>query len=148
LAPPRAEHQASRAPEPEGLERPARPQPLAIGVGALVAFLVLRLLSTILTATGLGEQFFLLPLAQFIALYTGGFAAGRMAPQAGFVNGVAVAILFIVVWAVLNAVYEAQLVQQAGAEALPKMNMGGIVIGDLLNLIPAAFGGWLADRRK
>ncbi|HEU5315922.1 MAG TPA: TIGR04086 family membrane protein [Chloroflexota bacterium] len=117
-------------------------------MGALVAFLVLRLLSTLLSATGLGEQYFLLPLAQFIALYSGGFTAGRLAPRSGFINGVSVAILFIVVWAALNAVYEAQLVQAAGPAALPKMNMGGIVIGDLLNLIPAAFGGWLADRRR
>lgn len=145
LEPPQA---APQAPEPAGLDRPARPRPLAVGVGALVAFLVLRLLALVLGATGLAEQFYLLPLAQFIALYTGGFAAGRLAPQAGFISGASVAILFIVVWAILNAFFEAQLVQEAGPAALPKMNMGGIVIGDLLNLIPAAFGGWFADRRR
>ena len=26
--------------------------------------------------------------------------------------------------------------------------LGGIIIGDLLNLVPAAFGGWLAEKRK
>ena len=117
-------------------------------MGALTAFLVLRALSLALGATGLADQFYLLPLVQFIALYTGGFAAGRVAPSAGFINGVAVAVLFIIVWAVLNAVNEARLVQEAGPAALPKMNMGGIVIGDLLNLVPAAFGGWFAERRK
>ena len=130
----------------------ARPQirlhPLAIAVGALVAFLSLRLLALVLTASGVGGEFYLLPLAQFVALYAGGFTAGKVAPTAGFMNGVAVAIVFIVVWAILNAVSEANLVREAGPLALPKMNLGGVVIGDLLNLIPAAFGGWLAEKKR
>ena len=125
-----------------------RLQLLPIAVGTLVAFLLLRLLSTALEATGLGQQMFLLPLVQFVALYSGGFSAGRVANGSGFINGVAVAVVYIVVWAILNAVNEARLVQEAGPAALPRMNMGGIIIGDLLNLIPAAFGGWLAEKRK
>jgi putative membrane protein (TIGR04086 family) len=123
-------------------------QLLPIAVGTLVAFLLLRLLSTALEASGLSQQMFLLPLVQFVALYSGGFAAGRVANGSGFMNGVAVAVVYIVVWAILNAVNEARLVQEAGPAALPRMNMGGIIIGDLLNLIPAAFGGWLAEKRK
>ena len=121
---------------------------LPIAVGTLVALLLLRLLSTALEASGIGQQFFLLPLVQFVSLYTGGFAAGRLANGSGFMNGVAVAVVYIVVWAILNAVNEARLVQEAGPAALPRMNMGGIIIGDLLNLVPAAFGGWFAEKRK
>ncbi len=143
----------STDPVPSAAEAsPERPEiklhPLAIAVGGIVAFLLLRLLALALSASGLGGQLYLLPLVQFIALYSGGFAAGKIAPSSGFMNGVAVAVLYIVVWAILNAVNEAQLVQEAGPLALPKMNMGGIVIGDLLNLIPAAFGGWLAHRGR
>jgi putative membrane protein (TIGR04086 family) len=135
--------------EPETESRlQIRLQLLPIAVGTLVAFLVLRLASLALESTGLGQQVFVLPLAQFIALYSGGFAAGRIAHGSGFMNGVAVAVVFIVIWAILNAFYEARLVQEAGPAALPRMNMGGIIIGDLLNLIPAAFGGWLAEKRK
>ena len=125
-----------------------RLQLLPIAVGTLVAFLVVRLLSLGLESTGLTDEFFLLPLVQFVALYSGGFAAGRVANGSGFMNGVAVAVVFIVVWAILNALHEARLVQEVGPAALPRMNMGGIIIGDLLNLIPAAFGGWLAEKRK
>lgn len=125
-----------------------RLQLLPIAVGTLVAFLLLRLLSLGLESTGIGDQFFALPLVQFVSLYVGGFAAGRVARGSGFMNGVAVAVVFIVVWAGLNAFYEARLVQEAGPAALPRMNMGGIIIGDLLNLIPAAFGGWLAEKRQ
>ena len=125
-----------------------RLQLLPIAVGTLVSFLLIRLLSTALEATGLSQQLFLLPLVQFVALYSGGFSAGRVARGSGFINGVAVAVVYIVVWAILNAVNEARLVEEAGPAALPRMNMGGIIIGDLLNLIPAAFGGWLAEKRK
>jgi putative membrane protein (TIGR04086 family) len=134
-------------PEPESRLQ-IRLQLLPIAVGTLVAFLALRLASVALEASGLGQQFFVLPLAQFIALYSGGFAAGRVARGSGFMNGVAVAVVFIIIWAILNAFYEARLVQEAGPAALPRMNMGGIIIGDLLNLVPAAFGGWLAEKRK
>jgi putative membrane protein (TIGR04086 family) len=138
---------SSAEPEPESRLQ-IRLQLLPIAVGTLVAFLILRLLALALESTGLNEQFFALPLVQFVALLSGGYAAGRIARGSGFMNGVAVAVAFIVVWAILNAVYEARLVQEAGPAALPRMNMGGIIIGDLLNLIPAAFGGWLAEKRK
>ena len=135
--------------EPEADRRlNIRLQLLPIAVGTLVAFLLLRLLALALESSGLGEQFFVLPLIQFVALYSGGFAAGRVAKGSGFMNGVAVAVVFIIIWAILNAISEARLVQEAGPAALPRMNMGGIIIGDLLNLVPAAFGGWLAEKRK
>ena len=147
------EPETSTAPEAPSAARAEEPlriklQLLPIAVGTLVAFLLLRLLAFALQSSGLSEQFFALPLVQFIALLAGGFAAGRIARGSGFMNGVAVAVVFIVVWAILNAFYEARLVQEAGPAALPRMNMGGIIIGDLLNLIPAAFGGWLAEKRK
>ncbi len=132
---------------PEAVPRPIRLQVLPIVCGMLLAFLMLRLLGMIASSTGMASQYYVLPLIQFVSLFAGGYCAGRMATISGFMNGVVVAVAYIVVWAVLNAVNEAQLVQEAGPAALPRMNMGGIVIGDLLNLIPAAFGGWLAERR-
>jgi uncharacterized membrane protein YjfL (UPF0719 family) len=69
-----------------------------------------------------------------------------MAGIAGFLNGVAVGVAFIVVWAVLNAYQESELVREFGPLALPAMNLPGVVLGDLLILSSAAFGGWLSDR--
>lgn len=131
----------------------ANPRPIklrlgAITGGAVVAYIVSVALGVILSVTGIGYQFYLLPLAQFIALYTGGYIAGRWAGVSGFMNGVCVAILWIIIWAVQNALLEARLVEEAGPAALPRMNMGGIVLGDLLNLSAAAFGGWMAERRR
>ncbi|MDQ3699727.1 MAG: hypothetical protein M3442_02275, partial [Chloroflexota bacterium] len=86
----------------------------------------------------------------------GGYVAGRWAQGrdrsgaivSGFMNGVAVAVAFIVVWAVQNAVQEAWLVQEYGPVALPRMNMGGIILGDVLLLSAAALGGWIAERKR
>jgi hypothetical protein len=128
--------------------RQIRLKPGAIAGGAVVAYIVSVALGIVLARTGIGYSYYLLPLAQFIALYAGGYFAGRWAGTSGFMNGVVVAVLWIVVWAVQNAMYEAQLVQDAGPAALPRMNMGGIIIGDLLNLSAAAFGGWMAERRR
>jgi len=49
---------------------------------------------------------------------------------------------------VQNAVQEAQLVDRFGPLALPRMNIPGILLGDVLNLSAAAFGGWLAERKR
>lgn len=102
----------------------------------------------ILARLGLAENLAALPAVQAVALFVGGYIAGRWAGASGFWNGVAVAVAFIAVWAVLNPIYEAQLVREHGPLALPRMNMGGIILGDLLNLIPAAFGGLVAERRN
>ncbi|CAA9249766.1 MAG: hypothetical protein AVDCRST_MAG77-2117 [uncultured Chloroflexi bacterium] len=140
---------AERSPaEQRGAPRPIKLQLVPIAAGILLAFLLLRLLGFAASASGVAAQLYVLPVIQFAALLAGGYLAGRLATVSGFMNGVAVAVVFIVVWAALNAIHEAQLVQEAGPAALPRMNMGGIVIGDLLNLIPAAFGGWLAERGR
>jgi hypothetical protein len=139
---------AERRPQEErGAPRPIKLQVVPIAGGILLAFLLLRLLGFFAASSGLAAQLYVLPAIQFAALFAGGYLAGRLATVSGFMNGVAVAVVYIVVWAILNAVHEAQLVQEAGPAALPRMNMGGIIIGDLLNLVPAAFGGWLAERR-
>lgn len=124
-----------------------RLRPGAIAGGVVVAYIVSVALGIVLSVTGIGAAYYLLPLAQFVALYSGGYIAGRWAGTSGFMNGVAVAVVFIVIWAIQNAFYEAHLLQEAGPLALPRMNMGGIILGDLLNLSAAAFGGWLSERR-
>jgi len=138
-----------RASSGEPREIHVRPIPVAGGV--IVAYLSARALALALGATPLasiGDQVFLAPLIQFVGLLAGGYVAGRWAGRSGFMNGVAVAVVFIVVWAGLTGFFEARLVQDAGPAALPKMNMGGIVLGDLLNLSAAAFGGWLSERKE
>ncbi len=120
----------------------------AILGGLAVAYIASVAMGVLLARLGLAGSITLYPFVQFFALFAGGYVAGRWAGVSGFMNGVAVAIAFITVWSVQNAVQESQLVQQYGPLALPKMNIPGILLGDLLNLSAAAFGGWLAERKQ
>ncbi len=119
----------------------------AIAGGLVAAYLAAVALGVVLARLGLSRSLAALPLAQFVALFAGGYVAGRWAGVSGFMNGVAVAVAFIMAWAVQNALFEARLVQEYGPLALPRMNMGGNILGDLLNLSAAAFGGWVAERK-
>ena len=119
----------------------------AIAAGVVLSYALSLLFGFALARAGLAGSIAWLPMAQFVALLAGGFLAGRWAGVSGFMNGVSVAVAFIVVWAIGNGLYEARLVQENGPLALPTMNMGGIVLGDFLNLSAAAFGGWLAERK-
>jgi hypothetical protein len=120
----------------------------AILGGLVVAYLLSVALGVVLARVGLAGNLSAIPLVQFAALFIGGYFAGRWAGTSGFMNGVVVAVVWIGVWAVQNAFLEARLVQENGPLALPRMNMAGIVLGDLLNLCAAAFGGWLSERRS
>ena len=120
----------------------------AIAGGLVVAYLCSVACGVVLAAAGLGRNLSVIPLVQFVALFAGGYVAGRWAGVSGFMNGVAVAVGWIVVWAAQNAVFEARLVQEHGPLALPRMNMGGIILGDLLNLSAAALGGWLGEGKR
>jgi hypothetical protein len=120
----------------------------AILGGLAVSYIASVAMGVVLARTGLAGNLTLFPFVQFLALFAGGYVAGRWAGVSGFMNGVAVAVAFIVVWAVQNAVQEARLVDEFGPLALPRMNIPGILLGDVLNLSAAAFGGWLADRKR
>jgi hypothetical protein len=120
----------------------------AILGGLAIAYVASVAMGVMLARFGLADSIALYPFVQFFALFAGGYVAGRWAGVSGFMNGVAVAIAFIAVWSVQNAVQESQLVQQYGPLALPKMNIPGILLGDILNLSAAAFGGWLAERKQ
>ena len=124
--------------------------------GLAVAYIASVAMGVLLARVGQAGNLSALPLVQFLGLFAGGYVAGRWAQGrgrsgplvSGFMNGVAVAVAFIVVWAVQNAVQEAWLVQEYGPVALPRMNMGGIILGDVLLLSAAALGGWIAERKR
>ena len=114
---------------------------------------------------GLGDNLIVRPLVTFTALFIGGWLAGWMARVAGPINACVVGIIYIVGWAIQNAMFESRLVEQFGAvlspdlstaeqerlgrfgilKLLPRMNILGILLGDFLILIGAASGGWVAE---
>lgn len=82
---------------------------------------------------------------ELVALLAGGYVAGRLAGQVGVMQGVAVAILFILISASWKAWEEIKAATMYGPHVLGPMDMGGLILGDLVHLTGACVGGWLAD---
>ena len=79
----------------------------------------------------------------------GGWLSGRAAGgQFGVMQGVAVAVLFILVAASYKAWVEISMVSRFGPQVLGPMDMGGLILGDLIHLTGACLGGWLADVQR
>jgi hypothetical protein len=85
---------------------------------------------------------------EFVALVAGGYLAGRLGGQVGVMQGVAVAVLFILVAASYKAWVEISMVSRFGPQVLGPMDMGGLILGDLIHLTGACLGGWLADLQR
>jgi hypothetical protein len=116
----------------------------AVAIGSLVA-LALSLTAGRLTAdslqTNLGAQASML----FAAMFVGGLVAGKVAGRMGVIQGVAMAVIFILIGASIKAYAEIDLATKFGPQVLGPMDMGGLILGDLIHLLGACTGGWLAD---
>jgi hypothetical protein len=115
-------------------------------LGAAVAFVLLAVLSFLLSPFGVGGDLSATVALDLLALAGGGYVAGRVAARQGAVNGSLVAIPFIFFGASLKHLAEAELVRRAGPFSLGSMNMGGLMLDDLFQLGAAALGGWLGAR--
>ena len=82
---------------------------------------------------------------EFFALVAGGYVAGRLAGRVGVMQGVAVAVIFILIAASWKAWVEIELATKYGPHVLGPMDMGGLILGDLIHLSGACVGGWLSD---
>ncbi len=136
---------AEAAPPADPTDRPVAFRWRAVVAGALCAYLLSVALGYVVAKLGLGDNLIVRPLVTFAALFVGGGLAGWMARIASPLNGCAVGIVYIVGWAVQNAIFEGRLVEQYGPAVLPRMNILGILLGDFLILVGAASGGWVAE---
>ena len=91
--------------------------------------------------TNLGAQAGML----FAAMFVGSLVAGKIAGRMGVIQGVAMAVIFIVVGASMKAYSEIDLATKFGPHVLGPMDMGGLILGDLIYLGGGFMGGWLAD---
>ena len=85
---------------------------------------------------------------EFVALLVGGYVAGRVAGRVGVIQGLAVAVIFILIAASVKAWVEIDLATRYGPHVLGPMDMGGLILGDLVHLVGACAGGWLADTER
>jgi hypothetical protein len=117
---------------------------LGFAVAALAGMLLGTTASRLLGVENPGA----LASLEFLALVAGGYVAGRMSGRVGVMQGVAVAVIFILVSASIKAWWEIDLATRFGPQALGPMDMGGLILGDLVHLTGACFGGWLADSQR
>ena len=117
----------------------------AVLVGFVAAVIPLLLVGMLLGRGPIDENPGLLALPSFLALFAGGYVAGRLARRAGPMHGIAVAAIYIFLAASIKALQELVVAMQWGPAAVGPMNMGGLVLGDLIHLCAATLGGWLAD---
>jgi hypothetical protein len=117
----------------------------AVAVGFLFAVLLALIMGIALGRLPVDENPGVLAVPSFIALFAGGYVAGRIGGRAGVAHGVAVAVVYIFVAASIKALQELVLAAQWGPFAIGPMNMGGLLLGDLIHLTAATLGGWLAE---
>jgi hypothetical protein len=117
----------------------------AVGVGFLVVVAISLVFGQIIGRAPIDENPGLLAVPSFMALFAGGYAAARIGRQAGVAHGLAVAVLYIFVAASIKALQELVLAAQWGPFAVGPMNMGGLLLGDLIHLSAATLGGWLGE---
>jgi hypothetical protein len=117
----------------------------AVGIGFLIAVLVSLAAGLALGRGPVDENPGILAVPSFLALFAGGYVAARVARQAGVAHGVAVAVIYIFAAASIKALQELVLAAQWGPFAVGPMNMGGLLLGDLIHLTAATLGGWLAE---
>ncbi len=126
----------------ESLTSVIRWRAVLLGFAVSLALSVALGVATASTVEGnLGAQAALL----FVALFAGGLTAGFYAGRFGVIQGVAVAVIFILIGASMKAWAEIDLATRFGPQVLGPMDMGGLILGDLVYLIGACAGGWLAD---
>jgi hypothetical protein len=120
----------------------------AVLLGFVVAALLGIALGTAARQFAGVENLGTLASLEFLALLIGGYVAGRLSGQFGVMQGVAVAVLFILVAASVKAWWEIDLATKYGPQVLGPMDMGGLILGDLIHLTGACVGGWLADVQR
>jgi hypothetical protein len=115
-----------------------------VAIGSLVT-LALGLALGALTAQTLETNLGARASLMFVSMFVGAFVAGRIAGRMGVIQGVAMAVIFIVIGASIKAYVEIDLATQFGPQVLGPMDMGGLILGDLIHLGGGFAGGWLAD---
>jgi hypothetical protein len=120
--------------------------------GWLVAIAVSSLLVLVFVASGLfegdGGETLWTSMAVVIGFWAGGFFAGMRAMQAAILHGVAIGLMSIVVWFVLNAL-AALFFPDVGWEALTPGLTVGLLFAQIAAAVPGALMGYnLALRGK
>jgi hypothetical protein len=84
--------------------------------------------------------------ALFVALVLGGYVAGHLVGRYHIFHGALAAVVYIFVSVTIKAIREAPVARQLGLGALEPINLIELTITDIIAMLGASCGGWLASR--
>jgi hypothetical protein len=118
---------------------------LAVGLGGVTA-LGMQSLFTLIFGSALTSTSAAHYAALFGALVLGGYVAGHLVGRHHIFHGALAAVVYIFVTVTVNAIREAPVARQLGMGALEPINLIELTITDVVAMLGASCGGWLASR--
>lgn len=112
-----------------------------MSLGLLTTLVISVVLGLLITGAGV-QNAVALTIPNFAAVVAGGFVAGWTAQRTGAIHGAIVAALYLVISGGFNLAAELGLIG-GGPPLLPRMNMGGLLVADVVLLLGSACAGAL-----
>jgi hypothetical protein len=119
---------------------------VATGLGCVVALGMQALFSALGGLAGLGSSGVIEYAILFVALGFGGYVTGTLAGRLPIFYGALAAVVYIFVTVTYTATREAIVARQQGLGVLPAIDFVQLTVQDVLAMLGASLGGWLADR--
>ncbi len=119
---------------------------VAVGLGGITALGMHALFEALTTSTGTLEYLLVRYAVLFAALVLGGYVAGHLAGHFQVFHGALAAVVYIFVAVTINALREAPVARQLGMGALAPIDFVELAITDVIAMVGASCGGWLASR--
>jgi hypothetical protein len=114
---------------------------VGVGLGGLTALGMHALFSALFSGFPIAGYALL-----FVALVLGGYVAGHLVGRYHVFHGALAAVVYIFVTVTINAIREAPVARQLGMGALAPIDLIELTITDVVAMVGASCGGWLASR--
>jgi hypothetical protein len=114
---------------------------VGVGLGGLTALGMHALFVAVFGGTPIPEY-----AALFAALVLGGYVSAHLAGRYHIFHGALAAVVYIFVTVTINAIREAPIARQFGMGALEPIDLIKLTITDVVAVVGASCGGWLAGR--
>ncbi|MBV9173623.1 MAG: hypothetical protein JOZ81_26465 [Chloroflexi bacterium] len=119
---------------------------VGVGLGCVTALGMQALFRALGGFAGVGSSLVLGYTALFLALVIGGYVAGYLVGRLQIFYGALAAVAFIFVSVTVDAAREAALARQLGLAGLPAIDFVQLTLTDVVAMVGASCGGWLAGR--
>ena len=114
---------------------------VGVGLGGLTALGMYALFGALFGGTPIPEYAML-----FVALVLGGYVSAHLVGRHHIFHGALAAVVYIFVTVTISAIREAPVARQLGMGALEPIDLIKLTITDVVAMVGASCGGWLAGR--